>query len=53
MFAWGLYMFGYNLARNSLTSAVELPDAPSKSHSASINFVSAATAGIISATLTN
>lgn len=53
MFAWGLYMFGYNLARNSLTSAVELPDTPSKSHSASINFVSAAAAGIISATLTN
>ena len=53
MFAWGLYMFGYNLARNSLTSAVELPDPPSKSHSASINFVSAAAAGIISATLTN
>ena len=53
MFAWGLYMFGYNLARNSLTSAVELPDAPSESHSASINFVSAAAARIISATLTN
>ena len=53
MFAWGLYMFGYNLARNSLTSAVEPPGPPSKSHSASINFVSAAAAGIISATLTN
>jgi hypothetical protein len=46
-------MFGYNLARNALASHVEHPDAPSKAHSASINFVSAAAAGIISATLTN
>jgi solute carrier family 25 folate transporter 32 len=53
MCAWGLYMFGYNLARNALSSHVAHPDAPSKAHSASVNFVSAAAAGIISATLTN
>jgi solute carrier family 25 folate transporter 32 len=51
MCAWGLYMFGYNLARNTLTAAV--PSNSAKAQSASINFVSAAAAGVISATLTN
>lgn len=54
MCAWGLYMFGYNLARNALNSVIPpSPASPSKTHNASVNFVSAATAGIISATLTN
>ena len=54
MCAWGLYMFGYNLARSALNSAApQSPSTPSKAHTASVNFVSAATAGIISATLTN
>jgi solute carrier family 25 folate transporter 32 len=51
MCAWGLYMFGYNLARNTLTA--ETQGSTAKTHTASINFVSAAAAGVISATLTN
>jgi solute carrier family 25 folate transporter 32 len=47
-------MFGYNLARNALnTITPPSTTAPSKAHAASVNFMSAATAGIISATLTN
>ena len=54
MCAWGLYMFGYNLTRNALNSS--FPNSPadsSKAQKLSVNFVSAAAAGIISATLTN
>jgi solute carrier family 25 folate transporter 32 len=52
--AWGLYMWGYNLTRSVINSSFpNSPTEPSKAQKLSVNFVSAAAAGIISATLTN